>query len=111
MGNRRERELDEELQAHLRMSARDRIERGSTPEQARRDALREFGNMALIQETTREMWGWTSLERIARDTRYAVRALRHNPGFALTAVLSLAIGIGANTASFSLADALLFRPL
>ena len=56
------------------------------------------------------MWGWTSLERLWRDTRYSLRSLRQSPGFALTAVLSLALGIGANTASFSLADALILRP-
>jgi macrolide transport system ATP-binding/permease protein len=108
MSGRRNRDLEEEIQQHLRFAAQEGIARGDAPDDT---ALRrEFGNIALIQEITREMWGWTSLERLWRDTRYSLRSLRQSPGFALTAVLSLGLGIGANTASFSLADALILRP-
>ncbi|WP_321471912.1 ABC transporter permease [uncultured Paludibaculum sp.] len=97
---RREQELDEEIQFHLIQAARDR---GT--------AAPNFGNVALVKEVTRDMWGWTRLERLQQDLVYGLRALRRSPVFALTAILSLALGIGANTASFSLADALLLRPI
>jgi len=104
-------DLDDEIRAHLAIETQQRIEAGEPSDVARASALKDFGSVALVKEVTREMWGWTSIERLGQDLPYALRMLRKNPGFTLIAVLSLGLGIGGTTAVFGVLDAVVFRPL
>jgi len=108
---RMRRELAAEIEAHIAERAEELVEGGIDERAAREQARREFGNATLYTQTGGEVWGWRWLEQAAKDLRYAVRSLRASPLFAATAVLSLALGIGANTAIFTLLYASLWKPL
>ncbi len=104
-------DLEEEMRAHLEMQAEENEANGMDADEARYAARRQFGNATLLRETSTETWGWPAIESCARDVKLAVRALRRNPAFTSLAVLTLALGIGANTAVFSVVQGVLLRPL
>src|SRR5690349_19718514 len=104
-------ELERELEFHLAERIDELVAGGMSEAEARREARLRFGNPELQKERTRERDVLPWLESLGGDVRYALRSLRANPGFALVAIVSLGLGIGANTAIFSLIDAVLLRPL
>ena len=111
--SRRDRytELSESIREHLDEKIADLMDRGMTREQAKQAAHREFGNVTRIEERSREVWQWRTLESVLADLKLALRRLRKSPRFAVTILLTLAIGIGANTAVFSVVDSVLLKPL
>ena len=117
MGNafwrRKQRELDleRELRSDLELEADEQREKGLSPEEARYAARRALGNTSLLKEDVRQAWGWTRWEILLQDFAYALRTLRKSPAFSLTALLTLALGIGASTAVFTVVDSIVLEPL
>jgi putative ABC transport system permease protein len=108
---KRDADLERELQCDLELEEEEQHESGLSAEEARYAARRAFGNTTLISEHTREVWGWMRLERFLQDFRYALRGFARNPVFTIAVIATLAVGIGATTAVFSVVDRILFRSL
>src|SRR5437660_4704114 len=108
---RREADLEEEVRSHLEMAALERTERGEKKEEAKHAARREFGNVELVKEVTRDVWGWGWLRDLADDTRYVLRMLLKNPGFTIAAVVAIALGVGINVGIFSVLNGAALRLL
>jgi hypothetical protein len=108
---KRDADLKRELRSDLELEEEEQRERGLSPEEARRAALRAFGNPTLIREQSHLAWGWGWLEGFLKDVAYGLRSLLRSPALTTVALLSLALGIGANTAIFSFIDAVLLRSL
>ncbi len=106
-----ESELDAELADHIAKYTEELMAQGMAPEQARRRARREFGSVEAVKDGVRDSSGLEPIDGVWRNLRYALRSLRQHPAYAITAILTLALCIGANTAIFSVVDAMLFRPL
>ncbi|HEY2466800.1 MAG TPA: ABC transporter permease [Terracidiphilus sp.] len=109
--NRRYNDIDVSISEHIAERVDELVEEGMPRKQAEQAARREFGNVALIQQSSREQWQWPALESILADLKFTLRRLRKSPAFAITVLLTLAIGIGANTAVFSVVDGVLLKPL
>ena len=109
--SRRYDDISVSIQEHIEERADELMEEGMSREDAERVARREFGNVTVLREQSREVWQWQTIESVLADLKHVFRRLRRSPGFAITVVLTLAIGIGANTAVFSVLNSVLLRPL
>jgi predicted permease len=107
---RRTKDIPEEIDTHLAMATRERIERGMAPDEARAAAIREFGNVLLVQQTTREVWAWTWLEQLLQDMRLGARILRQAPALSATTIVLIALVVGGNTTIYSMVNSLLVSP-
>jgi hypothetical protein len=103
--------LAQDIRDHIERETQDNIARGMTPEEARRAAVRKFGNVLRIEEDTRQIWSALWLEQLMQDIRYGSRVLRRNATFSAIVILTLALGIGINTAVFSVVNTVVMRPL
>src|SRR5688572_22238892 len=106
-----ERELAEEIESHLQLHVDDNLRAGMTPVEARRRAVIALGGIEGTKEAYRERRGLPALESLVRDVRYGLRTLRKSPGFALAGIVILGLGIGVNTAIFTIVNAVVLRPL
>ena len=109
--SRRRNQLEDEIRTHIDLETQENVDAGRTPEEARQAAMRQFGNILLAKDRSREIWGWLWLECLLRDLRYALRGLRNAPGYAATVVLTLAIGLSSVTAMLAIVESVLLRPL
>jgi putative ABC transport system permease protein len=107
---RRDEEIAEEIETHVAMATRDYLARGMTPDQARDAATREFGNVMLVRQTTREIWSWTRVEHFLQDVKFGARILRDAPGLSAAAILLIALVIGGNATVYSIVNSILVSP-
>src|SRR5580698_3140945 len=104
-------DLAEELRSHVAMETESMLERGLTPQAARTAAQRHFGNATAVAESARNAWAFSACESLIHDVRYALRAMFRKPAFSLVVILTFALGVGVNTAIFSVVDTVLLKPL